>query len=1117
MKAFHLIPIMAVVMLFLPISVRSQVQQPADSVVPSGIIATLYDGEGRPVSSIEYLASSHRFLYVALLDAEGNQIVDIWDTAYPSAPALADSIDFGTVVNRPDAFSPVAILPFDDTVIIQANASLNIYRRSDGGSLTFLESVSPVSEYGTGQMTQLYSAGMFGSHEQEVVGPGFYENFDIDELNQQVFINFTDPEHPFLIRSLQNEGMDNLLANPGPLNAVFKGEPAAFAIDYENNTALLRVFHPAIDAHIDGFWKDAYENIFQASSLDTSLASTVTTALDGLDLQELFSLGVDTYASGLDIRGSTLESLILRYHDRDIPLSDVLAEYGIAPGDSLAVALSKLAHTGFDADIEAEISAMLFGDPFTSLFDSILPVSVAGDIEQLAASIESSLNAYLDADVAGGISAVERYLVERLLGPMMGEPAFLYMTFGDVIAQMDRTGICNIIEVCLTYLDGPFSVNDALGWVDTITGGALPDCASFPTDCGDLVDLIFYRSADIDPDGYAIIELLKFYRYLQGDTDYDDYLHDIEEHLRTMHAALAENITRRLSSAFTTASLRNSMQRVQAQSGDTSLYSLLEEFSSGISSRHLIAQTTAHQLIARFIESGLSTDATVADFLSHNRLYLDGIEEPVADIGDLLSFMSENGLTGLSVESLFDAAGSDISLYERSLQQVLRRHMQTVFGPADFDTDLRRVADTFFSTRIDLASTVAFSMEQILGDIVDVHMNMPSIGGLLTLSHGDFDDDCIALWLDVLKAAELVMAPLGLSAYPLALHAALTEGYDMAVDYVASVLLHLFISEIMDALTGDWPSLPSQMTVTDYRISYDIESDVYGNVLDACVWNNRVCLITEKLSVAFPGQRTVYLLVFTPGENGASPAAYDLGIWEASPVVCSADGALYLGGSFFTDSDDILSSGQAVILDITADEPTAQIISGRGHGDVYSGSAVAAAGGGTLLAVATSSRVVFLPNPVHFVEPDDIPPTVGMVNASNGLHPDHVAVSWSPLAGDAQYRVYRSSTESSDDAVAISAWIDDTRFNDSTAEAPQATGGACKPPTRVEYYYYVKARYGEREGRLSRGDIGWRGRALDFADNATARAAASDGTTMLLVFGFCGILSGRIIRKRRNR
>lgn len=89
-------------------------------------------------------------------------------------------------------------------------------------------------------------------------------------------------------------------------------------------------------------------------------------------------------------------------------------------------------------------------------------------------------------------------------------------------------------------------------------------------------------------------------------------------------------------------------------------------------------------------------------------------------------------------------------------------------------------------------------------------------------------------------------------------------------------------------------------------------------------------------------------------------------------------------------------------------------------------------------------------------------------SASNGTYVDRVAVSWTTVSGASYYRVYRSPTSSSSNAVSISGWQSAVSLDDTTADPG------------VVYHYFIKAAInsvGDRASNYGPGAVGMR--ALD--------------------------------------
>jgi len=88
------------------------------------------------------------------------------------------------------------------------------------------------------------------------------------------------------------------------------------------------------------------------------------------------------------------------------------------------------------------------------------------------------------------------------------------------------------------------------------------------------------------------------------------------------------------------------------------------------------------------------------------------------------------------------------------------------------------------------------------------------------------------------------------------------------------------------------------------------------------------------------------------------------------------------------------------------------------------------------------------------------------VSATDGLYDVHVEITWEPAEGASEYQVYRNAADSAVTAAAISPWISDTTYADTTAALSSI------------HYYWVKARNNCGESELSVPNSGYRG-ALD--------------------------------------
>lgn len=100
------------------------------------------------------------------------------------------------------------------------------------------------------------------------------------------------------------------------------------------------------------------------------------------------------------------------------------------------------------------------------------------------------------------------------------------------------------------------------------------------------------------------------------------------------------------------------------------------------------------------------------------------------------------------------------------------------------------------------------------------------------------------------------------------------------------------------------------------------------------------------------------------------------------------------------------------------------------------------------------------------------------VHASDGVFPDRVEVTWLPVRGkDVTYQVWRKRVGIEESYIAVSDWIGETMFEDTSAEPStrryrfDCSGGGKR---YTVYRYIVKARHRGGESPFSEGDTGYR-------------------------------------------
>lgn len=101
-------------------------------------------------------------------------------------------------------------------------------------------------------------------------------------------------------------------------------------------------------------------------------------------------------------------------------------------------------------------------------------------------------------------------------------------------------------------------------------------------------------------------------------------------------------------------------------------------------------------------------------------------------------------------------------------------------------------------------------------------------------------------------------------------------------------------------------------------------------------------------------------------------------------------------------------------------------------------------------------------------------PESDFVSATDGLFSTKIHVTWSPVAGASEYRVYRSTKADLSDAVAVTDWMADRFYNDYDVNVTEVGGLRCnRQIVPILYYYQVQARGLCGESEPSEADTGY--------------------------------------------
>lgn len=910
-----------------------------ESTLSAGITTTLYaDG---PYVDVLKIAADGPWLYVAVRDNAGAQYIDVWRVTPPVAPELVDTIVYPNLATAPFAFTPLAIIPRNGVVLIQAEETLRSYRHDSDGSLLFIEELNLVTGLGVPSMGRLSAAGAFASHTQQVVPNQNIGEVSADEIHQEVVLSLRDPAHPFLVRASEAGGYSGFLNTDHPVNAVYQGMPASIAYDSQSRELALSTFERTVQSHLNTFWDGKLDGIFVEGALDLSIQEHIGAALATIDLPALRAEILAEYLATLDIDGISIEGMIRDQHLGTDSIEDVLATHRLSLDESLELSLRKLATEALDESLRESLGRVVFTPVLEAWLDETFGIAWDGlSSAEIAAEVAIAFDAELDTE------GTVRYLTLEVIAPLLDDPDFMTWTLDDLVDAIVDSDLGAAIDVALT-VTGVGLIGEVLGIIDDLPGFSLPDCALFPGNARGLIDIALYSGgAELDGEGLAWFEMLKLYQYLTGGVDFETYTAEIDAALRSLHFDLAEDFTDKYVGFF----------------AGVEGFDLSDDVLAGITEYapvdQVLGDLLAHALMERLETAGFETDVTLREFFESLSLPFDLGGNITADIDGLVESLEIDGLRVELVASVFAWAETVPINLGGYLEAYLNAQIEAVFGVAIPDLNLRAALYLYLTEQFDLSTSLGGYLEGVLDNFVLEVQADVLFGAYLTTLANAFDGDCIAQWMVGLDIATGISTPLLLEAYPLAAKAALSAGYDAAISGAISVMFSLVADVVMEDLSGHWASWTEQVVETKYQFDMPSSDGGYDiTVAGEFLWEDRVVLVLSYRSQAAPFDlRPVYLETFQPDAPEATRKLIDLGLWEKVDFVAQAGKDLYLSGRHSVGDE----FAHGLLLDL--DRMEGRKFTGDDFLPLAVTEEMAAIDRGTTLAMRGVGRVTLVPN-----------------------------------------------------------------------------------------------------------------------------------------------------------
>lgn len=954
--------ILTITLAYIGISpVFSQELQPQTHPAPAGILGTLYSSTNQtrrlaPVTTIHQLVGFRNRLFVAVSDSSGHEIIDVWNTRDVAHPVLDCSVDFGSLQTNGVMFTPLAMVPSKDGLLLQVRTGLYFYRFQADGRLALDKTLpTPTTWLGIG-MTQLHVAGGHASMLQQVIPNKYITPENIDQVHQEVLLDVSNPAEPiFLWAGSDGES----IFNKDPLTARLGGNPAGLAYDANLNQARLTSYQSTRGPQRDVFWSPKLEKVFAAAALRKPLRTLVEEALGATNLPGLQASGIEVFARSNGLSSRLLGAFVLEHHAGTQTIKDVIAQYGVSLDEPLELALAKVIVSGMDTNLEARLAQEWYSPVLQSWMDRMLAPGVKlQTADQTREAIVAAFNLEIDEQT------LPRYLTRHVISPVLGDPDFMKLTLDQLLDQAANSPPGEMMDVMLQTVGGFGLVNDLLdsvhGFISTVSGvdlPSLPACARFPESTAALLDLALFswnqpgQGISLNRDGLAWFELLKFHRYLTGHTDFNDYTAEINQKLREMQRELGGNLAGRLSEAFDLP-------------GGSVEWPVLHASVAGTREARLLAgRLVARGLIDSIPNNQLITpEMSLRSALTNWGLRVQQVGYAESKISDLVNAMQTRGLGQIALSAVYSqSAIRPVDLFRTRVGQVLRLQAQDSFGLSDLDRPLLDLVMPCLDYEVGVQRVMGSWMSGLLGDLLADGTGMGSL--LLNYRNAFENHDCIARWLVVLDMIGNASALFGGDAAARALEYALHEAYSAGVGYLVQTMFGQIIHETGSRAPAAWLASQMSSSTTQWTLLEPVPNATTVT-LGVFGWQERVAaVLQQRFETNWYGPRAVKLVLCHPDDPMGTRQVYDLGRWQTVNYVNQHQGALFLGGSYFAPGDGSFPSGKGLVIDLSTAHPRLQRLTGDAHTILATAPRLSGANYESCLAVGGLNRVFLIPNP----------------------------------------------------------------------------------------------------------------------------------------------------------
>jgi len=924
-------------LIFIPFFLFSQIT-PQKTAFSTGILQRLYTG----TDAVQvYQANNwHNLAYVAV-SKDGVYRIDVWNLSNIQNPLKTDSLYFGTAEGSRVPFIPLAIHPVDSVLLIQARQKVFLYRQSETGKLSPIDTVDFTIEGNVSQ--QLFAQGVNGSMLQRDPKSGWYDHR---------LVNFSNPAEPAFVYR-------NLAYLPAPVVTGYDGNPVV----YDNGlltgkfVASMLVPDGSLEQHIDQMWKAKIERTLNGPYASLPLPEIIESILSGTDLKNRIEPAVAAYLQHVGLDRYTPEEWVLRQYTGTTDLGTVLNEQGIALDEPVSFALRKLVYRGNTAPETREWITGLYAETFEKLVSGLFPLI---DKSQKISEVYARMNDIFLMDYSSSENRIAEYTTKKLIAPLLDNPDCLLWTTDELLGKIAASEASQTIDPMLQMVDKVLETGVSVpDFIASTLGLDLdkhrPDCMDWPETTQKLLELILYRNgASISPDGLAWFEMVKYIAYLNG-TDFDKELEKIDKGIKEQLEAMSESYAHQIIAGFDFQDVNQSIEEsIQKHAAKLPVQTLVEDALVSILSSQLHSlgidpgasvRSTLTQIgfPMRFdfnkgdylpngtVEDLLKRIASVQTFdkafqIPYNVPYTGGVYQSA------IAYQNPVLLTKITAQvcmqpGFIEKAGTYLS-------DALMQKANEIFGTGSSLLNARELMEESIIRQFDLGNLVALQVYKLFSDFFDTAFGYKSATYVVNNYHNAlFEGDCLAQWMlftDALQGFSALDPTSVTSIMSSAMKSALNEAYSLLINFIFKELAGEIIDQVTGECGGHWPSWAIRNQYQALAVTAPEKTHQFGDLFTQLVEGKRSYTLYYKRTEDFTNNRMLTLLINDNIQTATGiNQVIDLGKWKTVDFTYADGDYLWIGGNVYLSGDKTYANGDAVILDCSQTPPHMAVINGN--------------------------------------------------------------------------------------------------------------------------------------------------------------------------------------------